>query len=127
MNPVPDHFFPVSNRSGRYRPLTILAPFCSVTCFLLLYFRWKTSPLPLIETFYVILSGFSNGVSTAAVFVFLTAAKRKEDTAVASGAFYLAISLGEVVGIAVQNSVLQGTLRHVLPVRLQKVENYDEV
>ena len=63
----------------------------------------------------------------AAVFVFLTAATRKEDTAVASGAFYLAISLGEVAGLAVQNCVLQGTLRLVLQARLREVLGSDEV
>lgn len=63
----------------------------------------------------------------AAVFVFLTATTRKEDTAVASGAFYLAISLGEVAGIAVQNCVLQGTLRLVLRATLREVVGSDEV
>lgn len=63
----------------------------------------------------------------AAVFVFLTASTRKEDAAIASGAFYLANSLGEVMGIAVQNCVLQGTLRRVLRVRLREVEGCDQV
>ena len=115
------------NRTGRYRPLTILAPISSITCFLLLYLRWTTHPLATIESLYVAFWGFSNGVSTAAVFVFLSAATKKEDVAIASGGFYLATSLGEVVGLAVQNCVLQGTLRQVLPVSLREVEGGDEV
>lgn len=63
----------------------------------------------------------------AAVFVFLTAGTRKEDAAIASGAFYLANSLGEVTGMAVQNCVLLGTLGSVLRVRLRGVEGCDEV
>lgn len=117
----------VIKRTGRYRPLTILAPFSSATCFLLLYIRWKTQPLALIESFYISLSGFGNGVSMAAVFVFLTAGTRKEDAAIASGAFYLANSLGEVTGMAVQNCVLLGTLGSVLRVRLRDVEGCDEI
>lgn len=63
----------------------------------------------------------------AAVFVFLTAGTKKEDTSISSGVFYLANSVGEVTGVAVQNSVLQGTLGRVLPVRLRKMEDCDEV
>ena len=114
-------------RTGRYRPLIILAPCSSATCFILLYLRWTTKPLPLIESFYISLSGFSNGVSIAAVFVFLTAGTKKEDTSICSGVFYLATSVGEVTGVAVQNSILQGTLGRMLPVRLSKVEDKDEV
>lgn len=93
----------------------------------LLYLRWNSSPLAVVESLYISLSGFSSGVSMAAVFVFLTASIRKEDTDIASGVFYLANSLGEVTGIAVQNCVLQGTLGRVLRLRLREVEGLDEV
>ena len=115
------------HRTGRYRPLVILAPCSSATCFILLYLRWTAKPLVLIESFYISLAGFSNGVSIAAVFVFLTAGTKKEDTSICSGVFYLATSVGEVTGFAVQNSILQITLGRLLPVRLFKVENKDEV
>ena len=59
--------------------------------------------------------------------MFLTAGTKKEDTSICSGVFYLATSVGEVTGVAVQNSILQGTLGRVLPVRLLKVEDSDEV
>ena len=114
-------------RSGRYRALTILAPCSSATCFILLFLRWTAKPLALIESFYISLAGFSNGVSIAAVFVFLTAGTKKEDTSICSGVFYLATSVGEVTGFSVQTSILQGTLGRVLPVRLLKVEDSDEV
>lgn len=114
----------IIKRTGRYRSLIILAPCSSATCFILLYLRWKTEPLALI---YISLSGFSTGVSTAAVFVFLTAGTKKEDTSIGSSVFYLATSVGEVTGVAVQNSILQGTLGRVLPVRLFKVEDKDEI
>ena len=50
----------------------------------------------------------------AAVFVFLSASTKKSDNAIAGGGYYLACSLGEVTGIAVQNCVLIGTLRSAL-------------
>ena len=103
-----------SNRTGRYRLLIILAPCCNTISFLLLYFRWKASPLPLIESFYIALAGFGNGVSMSAVFVFLSAGTERDDTAIAGGGFYLSGSLGEVTGMAVQNCVLMGTLRSAL-------------
>ena len=115
------------HRTGRYRPLIVLAPCCSATCFILLYLRWTSKPLALIESFYIGLAGFSNGVSIAAVFVFLTAGTQKEDTSICSGVFYLATSVGEITGFSVQNSILQGTLRQMLPVRLLKVDDKDEV
>ena len=59
--------------------------------------------------------------------MFLTAGTKKEDTSICSGVFYLATSVGEVTGVAVSNSILQGTLGRVLPVRLLKVEYKDEV
>ena len=114
-------------RTGRYRLLTILAPCSSATCFILLYLRWTAKPLALIESFYISLAGFSNGVSIASVFVFLTAGTKKEDTSISSGVFYLATSVGEVTGFSIQNSILQGTLGRLLPVRLSKVEDSDEV
>lgn len=92
-----------------------------------MYFRWKTTPLALIESSYISLSGFSSDVSMAAVFVFLTAGTRREDTAIASGAFYLAHSLGEVMGFAAGNSVLLVTLGRSLRVRLREVDRCDEV
>lgn len=50
----------------------------------------------------------------AAVFVFLSAGTKKSDNAIAGGGYYLACSLGEVSGIAVQNCVLIGMLRSAL-------------
>ena len=35
--------------------------------------------------------------------------------------------MGEVTGVAVSNSILQGTLGRLLPIRLLKVEDKDEV
>ena len=92
-----------------------------------MYFRWGNPPIATFESIYIALSGFSNAVTISAVFVFLSAATRKEDTAVASGAFYLAMCLGEVTGVALQNSIFQGTLRQVLPGLLREVEHSNEV
>lgn len=63
----------------------------------------------------------------AAVFVFLSAGTKKEDTAIAGGGFYLANSLGEVTGVAVQNCVLMGTLRRALRVNFGGGEEGMEV
>lgn len=89
--------------------------------------RWGKLPLNFVESLYIALSGFGNGVSTAAVFVYLNAGTKKEDAAIVSGAFYLAISLGEVTGIAVQNCILIGSVRRILQAKLQEIEGCDEV
>ena len=105
----------LTDRTGRNCHLPILAPLSSVTYLLLLlillYFQWETLPLAYIELFSTFLSHTSNCVFTRFFCIFLTAAVRKEDTAIAICAFYISISLGV---IAVQNCVLQGTLRGVL-------------
>ena len=63
----------------------------------------------------------------SAVFVFLNAGTKRDDTAIAGGGFYLSSSLGEVTGMAVQNCVLMGTLRSALRVKFGGGEEGMEV
>ncbi|OIW33161.1 MFS general substrate transporter [Coniochaeta ligniaria NRRL 30616] len=99
----------MTRRSGHYRVLLVVATVCSSVSYLLLALRWGEH-VSTWQSLYMFPSGLGNGLVLSTVFVALTANVEGTDMSAVCSIYYMTGQIGALVGIAVTDAVLQGTL-----------------
>lgn len=104
----------VISKFSRYKYLTILGLCCSMLCFTIMCFRWRGSA-SWVDSSCVFLAGFGMGTSQSTTFVHLAASLEQSEMAIAGTSWFLAQSLGSLIGasfdIALTNAVI-GSMLH---------------
>ncbi|KAL4878817.1 major facilitator superfamily domain-containing protein [Aspergillus karnatakaensis] len=116
----------MTKRTGRYKLLLTAATLCSSSSYLLLTLSWDTD-VGFWKSLFIVPGGLGNGLILSAAFTALTAGVEKDDMATVCSSFYLAANTGTVLGLAVTNAVLQGTVRHGLEVGLRGQPERDSI
>ncbi|KAK4142884.1 major facilitator superfamily domain-containing protein [Dichotomopilus funicola] len=105
-------------RSGRYKPLILLATTLSSLSYLLLMLRWH-GHTNLFESLYIFPGGFGTGVAQSAVFVSLQAViAHPSHLAPAISFMYLTTTVALTIGLPLSDTVMRGVLRRGLRGRL---------
>ncbi|KAL2264168.1 hypothetical protein VTK26DRAFT_1286 [Humicola hyalothermophila] len=112
-------------RSGRYKPLILLAVTLSSLSYLTLMLRWHGAT-GFWESLYIFPSGFGTGVAQSAVFVSLQAVLAGDDDAArllapAISFMYLSSTVAITIGLPLANAVMQTGLRAGLSGRLVRL------
>ncbi|KAH6615459.1 major facilitator superfamily domain-containing protein [Chaetomium sp. MPI-SDFR-AT-0129] len=105
-------------RSGRYKPLILLATTLSSLSYLLLMLRWH-GHTNLFESLYIFPGGFGTGVAQSAVFVSLQAViAHPSHLAPAISFMYLTTTVALTIGLPLSDTVMRGVLKRGLRGRL---------
>lgn len=110
----------IINRTGRYKPLIIIATLVASSGYLLLILRWHGNT-NWLESLYIFPGGFGMGIAQSAVFISIQAAIDPSHMAIATSNLYLTSHIGTTAGMAGVNAILQSTLRSGLKERLIKL------
>ncbi|KAL5341220.1 efflux pump antibiotic resistance protein [Aspergillus crustosus] len=108
----------LTKRTGQYKILVIAATLCSSSSYLLLALTWGKE-VGMWKSLFIVPGGLGNGLVLSTAFTALTAGVEKEHMATVCSSFYLAANTGTVLGLAVTNAVLQGTVRYGLETALR--------
>ncbi|XMA11830.1 hypothetical protein WAI453_004621 [Rhynchosporium graminicola] len=115
------------SRTGRYKPLSLLAALSSSLSYTLLILRWKGQCITWLDSFDIVPGGFGTGIAFSATFIALTASVKRRNIAVATSGLYLCSGLGFVLGVAGASSVQITTLRTLLGRALEGVNGAREI
>lgn len=97
-------------RTGRYNIASISAPILSGIGMLLLFLTWRGST-SIFQTSIILLGGLAGGIIANSAFVGVVAGVKKDDVAISTSGFYLALNIGTVAGISAGNASFQAGLR----------------
>lgn len=121
----------VISQTGRYKLLTTLASVSSTAAYGTVLIRWTGGVSgeegDWGEVWYIFFGGLGMGVITSTTFVHLAASLEVGDMAVAGTVCYLAGYVGQLVGIELGTTVVQGWLRKGLGRVLRGVEGKEGV
>jgi Na+/melibiose symporter-like transporter len=114
-------------RTAQYKGLLVSAGLIACVTYVLLFLTWNgddsVGPWKLVyELLAIIPGGVGTGIAQAAVFVAMTVYLDARDIGVATGGFFLCISLGILVGVTVCNTVLRSTFKRELE---RTIDNMD--
>ncbi|KPM43229.1 hypothetical protein AK830_g3345 [Neonectria ditissima] len=107
----------VINNTGRFKPLTQISGLVASLGYVLLMLFWNGSTNRW-EAWYIFPSGFGTGMLQAAIFVSMAAGLDASDIGVATGGFFLFMSIGMVSSVTIANSILVSRFREGLEQRI---------
>jgi len=116
----------MNHRTGRYKLISAIGAISSSTAYLLMMVRWH-GHTSFLESLYIILGGFGNGIALSASFINLTAGVEPSQVAIASSGLYLSSNIGMVGGLSVSTAVLLSTLTKQLRISLEGMDDRERV
>ncbi|KAK5713539.1 hypothetical protein LTR15_011239 [Elasticomyces elasticus] len=112
-------------KTGRFKPLTVVAPILVVSCMLLCYYTWS-EPASGWMSLAILPGGFATGMVSSSAFLGLTAGVEEEDMAIAASAVYLFFNIGAIAAVSSGGAVFESSLRSSLERGLEGREDGPE-
>ena len=105
-------------RRKRYKSLSIVAVFLSISSFIVIMLRWR-GPINVWESLYIFSATFAVGLLNSSQFIGLSAAVEKSRLATTISIFYLSQQLGMMIGASGSSALLRTAFRDALSMNLR--------